>query len=161
MFRKAVAEKYPLDVVSYTVAIQGLFRGGRTGDACILYNQMKQVGVAPNACTYNVMLSGFCRERDIEMVRQILQDMVDSGIELDCNAFYMIKNLLLKSWYSRSAFNQFIEMGNSALVSDKAIGAVLLKGLALGANVGANLVDVLEVDTSGSDDICDVAASVG
>lgn len=72
MFRKAVAEKYPLDVVSYTVAIQGLFRGGRTGDACILYNQMKQVGVAPNACTYNVMLSGFCRERDIEMVRQIL-----------------------------------------------------------------------------------------
>ncbi|XP_028072065.1 putative pentatricopeptide repeat-containing protein At1g16830 [Camellia sinensis] len=104
LFRKAVAEKYPLDVVSYAVAIQGLFRGGRTGDACILYNQMKEVGVAPNACTYNVMLSGFCRERDIEMVRQILQDMVDSG---------------------------------------------------------ANLVDVLEVDTSGSDDICDVAASVG
>ncbi|KAI7985675.1 hypothetical protein LOK49_LG14G02290 [Camellia lanceoleosa] len=69
------------------------------------------------------------------MVRQILQDMVDS------------------------AFNQFIEMGNSALVSDKAIGAVLLKGLALGANVGANLVDVLEVGTSGCDDICDVAAS--
>ncbi|KAL7162891.1 hypothetical protein ACSBR2_043209 [Camellia fascicularis] len=67
LFRKAVAEKYPLDVVSYTVAIQGLFRGGRTGDACILYNQMKQVGVAPIACTYNVMLSGFCRERGIEM----------------------------------------------------------------------------------------------
>ncbi|KAI7987013.1 putative pentatricopeptide repeat-containing protein [Camellia lanceoleosa] len=160
LFRKAVAEKYPLDVVSYTVAIQGLFRGGRTGEARILYNQMKEVGVAPNAYTYNVMLSGFCRERDIEMVIQILQDMVDSGIELDCNAFYMIKNLLLKSWYSRSTFNQFIEMGNSTLVSDKAIGAVLLKGLALGANVGANLVDVLEVDASGSNDICDVAAAV-
>ncbi|CAL5443605.1 unnamed protein product [Camellia sinensis] len=59
LFRKAVAEKYPLDVVSYAVAIQGLFRGGRTGDACILYNQMKEVGVAPNACTYNAPSSVF------------------------------------------------------------------------------------------------------
>ncbi|CAL5439298.1 unnamed protein product [Camellia sinensis] len=62
LFRKAVAEKYPLDVVSYAVAIQGLFRGGRTGDACILYNQMKEVGVAPNA--YMVDSGAFKRVLD-------------------------------------------------------------------------------------------------
>ncbi|KAL6996097.1 hypothetical protein U1Q18_006236 [Sarracenia purpurea var. burkii] len=160
LFRKAIAEKYPLDVVSYTVAIRGFFRGGRSGEACSLYSQMKDVGVAPNAYTFNVMLYGFCRESDIKMVRHILQEMIDAGIQLEYNAFYMVKNLLRKSWYSHSAFNLFIEMCNSELVPDKALGALLLKGLTRGVNVSGNWVDIIEY-TSGSDDISDVAASLG
>ncbi|XP_058227681.1 putative pentatricopeptide repeat-containing protein At1g16830 [Rhododendron vialii] len=161
LFREAVAEKYPLDVFSYTVAIHGLIRGGRIGEVCSLYSQMKDVGVTPNAYTYKIMLSGFCREKDINMVRQILQEMTDSGIKLDYKAFYQVKNLLLKSWRSCSALYLFVEMCNSELVLDKAMGALLLKGLALRVNVSGNLGDNKEVDTSGSDEISDVAASVG
>ena len=39
VFRKAVVEKYPLDAVSYTVAIHGLLKSGRTGEACTLYTR--------------------------------------------------------------------------------------------------------------------------
>ncbi|KAH7867359.1 hypothetical protein Vadar_032466 [Vaccinium darrowii] len=161
LFREAVAEKYPLDVVSYTVAIRGLLRGGRAGEACGVYRQMKEVGITPNAYTYKMMLSGFCREADIIMVRQIVQEMVDAGIELDYHELYKVKNLLLKSRCSRLALKLFVEMCSSELVLDKAMGALLLKGLSLGVKVRINWVDVGEVDTSGSDDISDVVASVG
>ncbi|KAE9468081.1 hypothetical protein C3L33_00029, partial [Rhododendron williamsianum] len=150
LFREAVAEKYPLDVFSYTVAIHGLIRGGRIGEVCSLCSQMKDVGVTPNAYTYKIMLSGFCREKDINMVRQILQEMTDAGIKLDYKAFYQVKNLLLKSRRSCSALYLFVEMCNSELVLDKAMGALLLKGLALRVNVSGNLGGNREVDTSGS-----------
>ncbi|XP_059642382.1 putative pentatricopeptide repeat-containing protein At1g16830 isoform X2 [Cornus florida] len=102
LFRKAMVKKYPLDVVSYTVAIHGLLRGGRAGEACTLYNEMKEVGVAPNKHTYHVLLSGLCRERNVKMVKQIIQEIIDEGIELDCNTSNMINNLLFKSHYSCS-----------------------------------------------------------
>ncbi|GFY97316.1 hypothetical protein Acr_11g0016220 [Actinidia rufa] len=161
LFRKAVVEKYPLDVVSYTLAIHGLFRGARTEEACSLFSQMKAVGVAPNANTYNTMLSGFCRERDIKMVRQILHEMIDADIGLDYNVFYMIKKLLFRSWYSHSAFNLFVEMCKSEMIPDKTLAALLLKGLTLAVKVSGNLADIPDVDTSSSDDMADVAASVG
>ncbi|XP_052181403.1 putative pentatricopeptide repeat-containing protein At1g16830 [Diospyros lotus] len=161
LFRKAVLEKYPLDVVSYTVAIRAFFRGGRTVEACSLYNQMKEIGVPPNAHTYNVMLFGFSRERDIRMIREILKDMAEAGFELDISRFHMIKNLLMKSCYSHSAFDLFFDMCTSELITDKAMGALLLKGHALGLNIDGNVVNIPEVDTSDSDDISNVAAAVG
>ncbi|KAA8541531.1 hypothetical protein F0562_022683 [Nyssa sinensis] len=167
LFRKAVAE-YPLDVVSYTVAIYGLFRSGRDGEVYSLYSQMKQVGVTPNEYTYHVMISGFCRQRDVKMVKQILREMIDAGIVPDSGTFNMINNLLFKSHHSHSAFNLFFEMRDSGLMPNETMSALLLNGLANGVNVGdahlslskGDLVDILDVGASGSDDLSDVAASL-
>ncbi|CAK9164611.1 unnamed protein product [Ilex paraguariensis] len=165
LFRKAAAEKYPLDVVSYTVAINGLFRGNRAGEAYNLFGQMKEVGVAPNAHAYNVMLSGVCRERDVIMVKQILREMIDMGIELHYNSYNCIKKLLLKSHHSLSVFHLLNEMWDSGLIPDKAMYALLDDRIARGIKVGETgdqlPMDVLEIGASSSDDISDVAASVG
>ncbi|KAJ0025647.1 hypothetical protein Pint_07347 [Pistacia integerrima] len=87
LFRRAIVENYPLDVVSYAVAICGLLMGGRIGEASTLYSQMKEISLSPNAHIYNVMLSSFCRERDIKMVKELLQEIIEARIELNYRTF--------------------------------------------------------------------------
>ncbi|RVW42838.1 putative pentatricopeptide repeat-containing protein [Vitis vinifera] len=169
LFKKAMVERYTLDAVSYTVAIYGLLKGGRTGEACILYNQMKEAGLAPNAHTYNIILSCFCKERDMEMVKQMIQEMIAAGVELECDTLIRITNFLFKSKFSHSVFNLLIEMWGAGLMPNKAIDALLLNGLSCGVKINdmnltllkAKLEDTLLLDTSGSDDLSDAAALAG
>ena len=76
LFRKTLVEKYPLNVVSYNVAIYGLLKSGRIKEASSLYSQMKEVGILSNACTYNLVISGFYKERDVKMVKQLCMKSV-------------------------------------------------------------------------------------
>ncbi|XVF00401.1 hypothetical protein REPUB_Repub03eG0282500 [Reevesia pubescens] len=165
LFRRALVEKYPLDVVSYNVAIYGLLKGGRIGEASTLYNQMKEGGVLPNAGTYNLLISGFCKERDVKMVKQLMQEISVAEIELDPHTMKSVAKLLFKSDPYPSAVNQLIEMWNSGLIPDEAIYAQSSKGLACGVNIGHAqhlfLRGKLLADSSSCDDLPDVAASVG
>ncbi|XP_034696858.1 putative pentatricopeptide repeat-containing protein At1g16830 isoform X2 [Vitis riparia] len=169
LFKKAMVERYTLDAVSYTVAIYGLLKGGRTGEACTLYSQMKEAGLAPNAHTYNIILSCFCKERDMEMVKQMIQEMIAAGVELECDTLIRITNFLFKLKFSHSVFNLLIEMWGAGLMPNKAIDALLLNGLSCGVKINdmnltllkAKLEDTLLLDTSGSDDLSDVAALAG
>uniref|UniRef100_A0A2N9F0A4 Pentacotripeptide-repeat region of PRORP domain-containing protein n=1 Tax=Fagus sylvatica TaxID=28930 RepID=A0A2N9F0A4_FAGSY len=169
VFRKAVVEKYPLDAVSYTVAIRGLVKSGRTGDASTLYNQMKEASISPNAHTYNVMLYVFHRERDLKMVIQLLQEMIDARIELSCNNYFRLCNFLCRSHNSDSAVNLLIKMRDLGLIPAKAMRVPLseehVQGLKVDNESYLLLKDYLENDlfvgTSGSEDLSDVAASVG
>ena len=97
LFRRALVEKYPLDVVSYNIAIYGLLKSGRIGEASTLFSQMKEVGVLPNARTYNLVISGFCKERDVKMVKQLMQEISEAGDELDHNTMNSVTKLLFKS----------------------------------------------------------------
>ncbi|GMY09226.1 putative pentatricopeptide repeat-containing protein At1g16830 isoform X2 [Fagus crenata] len=169
VFRKAVVEKYPLDAVSYTVAICGLVKSGRTGDASTLYNQMKEASISPIAHTYNVMLYVFHRERDLKMVIQLLQEMIDARIELSCNNYFRLCNFLCRSHNSDSAVNLLIKMRDLGLIPAKAMRVPLseehVQGLKVDNESYLLLKDYLENDlfvgTSGSEDLSDVAASVG
>uniref|UniRef100_A0A2N9G3N5 Pentacotripeptide-repeat region of PRORP domain-containing protein n=1 Tax=Fagus sylvatica TaxID=28930 RepID=A0A2N9G3N5_FAGSY len=169
VFRKAVVEKYPLDAVSYTVAIRGLVKSGRTGDASTLYNQMKEASISPNAHTYNVMLYVFHRERDLKMVIQLLQEMIDARIELSCNNYIRLCNFLCRSHNSDSAVNLSIKMRDLRLIPAKAMRVPLseehVQGLKVDNESYLLLKDYLGNDlfvgTSGSEDLSDVAASVG
>ncbi|KAH1192590.1 putative pentatricopeptide repeat-containing protein [Glycine max] len=87
VLRFAVMNKYPLDTVAYTVGICALLRGRRTQEACTLYDQMKNNGLKPSVHTYNMMLFTFCKERDLQMIKQILQEMIDSRIYLSGRNF--------------------------------------------------------------------------
>ncbi|KAM7481108.1 hypothetical protein LguiB_005691 [Lonicera macranthoides] len=164
LFRKAVAEKYAPDVVAYTVAINGLLRAGRPWEAYSLYNEMKEVGVVPNKSTYNVMISGFCRERDVKMVKQILREMIDRGIELDCSTFDMIMSTF-KSSHSHSIHHLFIEFLELGLISNKVLYALLVDGLTNAVDAHPSLKrntgEILDVSLSSSEDLSDVAASLG
>ena len=169
LFKKAIVERYTLDAVSYTLPIYGLFRGGRITEACTLYSQMKELGFAPNAYTYNIILSCFCKERDTEMVRQTIQEMIDADVELRYDTFRRITDFLFKSNFPHPVFNLLIEMWGAGLMRDKAIYVLLSNGLAYGVKINdmncrllkAKLEDVRLLDTSGSDDFSDMAASVG
>lgn len=119
LFRRAIVEKYPLDVVSYTVAIRGLLEGGRTEEAYILYSQMKHIAVPPNAYTYRVMLLSFCKERNIMMVKRLLQDVIDARIELDYHTSIRLTKFIFKFHSSSSAVNQLVEMCNLGLIPDE------------------------------------------
>ncbi|KAF3944669.1 hypothetical protein CMV_028892 [Castanea mollissima] len=169
VFRKAVVEKYPLDAVSYTVAIHGLLRSGRTGEACTLYNQMKEASIIPNARTYNVILYISCRERDLKMVIQLLQEMIDARVELSCNNYFWLCNFLCRSHNSNSAVNLLIEMRDLGLIPAKAICAPLSEEHVPGLKADGESLLLLKgymendpfVGTSGSEDLSDMAASVG
>ncbi|XP_020247833.1 putative pentatricopeptide repeat-containing protein At1g16830 [Asparagus officinalis] len=83
LFREALFRNYNLDVVSYTTAIRGFYKAGRFEEAWSSFKQMKLLGILPNTYTYNVMLGGLCRTRDVCRVKQLLREMEVDGIEKD------------------------------------------------------------------------------
>ncbi|KAL2243106.1 putative pentatricopeptide repeat-containing protein At1g16830 [Sesamum indicum] len=159
LFRKAAAEKLPLDLVSYNVAIHGLIRGGQMEEAFALFNQMKEMDVLPNKHSYNMILSGFCRNRNVNMVKHLLQEMVDGNIEMDCHTYKIVKNFPCDS-----AYNLLLELRNLGLLPKLAQDS-----LAYEHDTGAytsfsslnNTEDVLDFGTSSSDDLSDAVVSVG
>ncbi|XVE86012.1 hypothetical protein DITRI_Ditri18aG0002100 [Diplodiscus trichospermus] len=165
LFRRALVEKYPLDVVSYNVAIYGLLKSGNIGEAFTLYSQMKEVGILPNARTYNLVIYGFCKERDVKMVKQLMHEIREAEFELDHNTMKSVTKLLFRSHPYPSALNQLIEMWNSGFIPDEAMYEQFSKGHACTVNIGhAHHIfvrDKLLVDSSSSDDLPEVAASVG
>ncbi|XP_020107721.1 putative pentatricopeptide repeat-containing protein At1g16830 [Ananas comosus] len=103
LFRRAVSENCLLDVVAFTNAIHGLFRASMYKEACDLFDQLKEFGVSPNTCTYNVMLRGFCKARDLNAVQLLLRDMELAEVEMDSISFNTIVVLLIKLNRFRSA----------------------------------------------------------
>ncbi|KAE8677917.1 mitochondrial chaperone BCS1-like [Hibiscus syriacus] len=165
LFRRALVEKYPLDVVSYNVAIHGLLKSGRTGEVPTLYSMMKEIGILPNVHTYNLIISGFCKERNVKMVKQSMQEISGTEVQLYHHTVNNIIKLLFRSYPYPSAFNQLVEMWKSGLIPDEAMYAQFFKGPASGINIAQAqrllVRDEVWVDSSSFEDLPDVAASVG
>ncbi|VFQ95057.1 unnamed protein product [Cuscuta campestris] len=96
LFRNALAEKSQLDVVSYTIAIDGLVKASHVRDAYVLFNEMKDIGLAPNIYTYSLMLFGLCKDGDLGIVKKLLAEMIDGGIKFNHINFRLMKNILRK-----------------------------------------------------------------
>lgn len=166
LFKTAMIENYDLDAVSYTVAIHGLLLGGRSNEASALFNKMKEIGLYPNAHTYSVMLSGFCKEKDGKMVVRLLKEMIDARIPLRHETFVRVINFLSRSCYGKSVFGwlveeRYLQLSSSATTSffqgfpDLHIGQMYSLSLQGSSETSSS------TDTSCSEDFCDVAASVG
>ncbi|KAH1188235.1 putative pentatricopeptide repeat-containing protein [Glycine max] len=166
VLRFAVMNKYPLDTVAYTVGICALLRGRRTQEACTLYDQMKNDGLKPSVHTYNMMLFTFCKERDLQMIKQILQEMIDSRIYLSGRNFSNLCKYMCRSDTHLSLLKLLAEIRDLRLLSAKALHFLNFDRHADGVqakhkhqaedNTEWNLI----LDTSSSEDLSDVAASM-
>lgn len=116
LLEAAIVEKYPLDVVAYTVAIRALLRVGSSAAACRLYEQLKRHGVVPNANVCKVLLYSLCKMRDFLMVKEILKDMVDKKIVLDENTFSMIQRYSFRSEHLPSFLKILNELSDTGLI---------------------------------------------
>ncbi|KAJ1405886.1 Tetratricopeptide-like helical domain superfamily [Sesbania bispinosa] len=166
VFKLAVMKKYRLDNVAYAVGIYAHLRRGRTLEACTLYGQMKDNGLKPNVHTCNMMLFTFCKEKDLQMVKEMLEEMIDSRIELSDRNFFNLCKFPCRSNAYFSALNLLTEMRDLGLLSAKALHALSFDRYAEGekatyehcaeVNTEWNIVP----DLSSSEDLSDVAASV-
>ncbi|XP_012567467.1 uncharacterized protein [Cicer arietinum] len=159
VFRLAAVKEYPLDRVAFAIVISALVRSGRTLEANMLYDQLKDNGLEPNAQIFNMMLFSWCKEKDLQMIKQLLKEMIDARIEL-CD-----RNFLNLCKFPCS-LSLLAEMRDLGLLSAKTLHALSFERHAESvkekykhcAEVDAewNLV----LDSSSSEDMSDVAVSV-
>lgn len=170
VFRKTLLEENSLDVVSFTVGIRGLLMVSRHTEALNLYNHMKEVGINPNGHICNLMLFNFCKERNLESVEQMLQEMIDLRIEMSCNNFVRLCNAICRSSYnSRLVIYLLIEMRDLGLLPAKLACKILVHKPPKVVNVFEKHHELLNgcIEyglfgyTSGSEEYTDVSASVG
>ncbi|KAK7260806.1 hypothetical protein RIF29_27104 [Crotalaria pallida] len=128
IFRLAVTEKRPLDSVAYTVGICAHLRGGRTQEACALYYRLKDNGMKPSVHTCNMMLFTLCKEKDLQMVKEMLQDMIDSRMELSDGKFLNFCKFPCRSEDYLSLFSLLAKMRDLGLLSAKALYALSFDG---------------------------------
>ncbi|ESW22834.1 hypothetical protein PHAVU_005G185300 [Phaseolus vulgaris] len=165
--RLAVMNRYPLDSVAYSVGLCALLRDGRTQEACTLYYRMKGNGLKPSVHTYNMMFFTFCKERDFLMMKQILHEMIESGIQLTDRNFFNLCKYGCRSDIYLSVSKLLAEMRDLTLLSAKASHELNFVWHDVG--VQAKHKHQAEVNTewnpilysSSSEDLSDVAASVG
>ncbi|KAK4790039.1 hypothetical protein SAY86_017343 [Trapa natans] len=118
LFNSAMTKNYELDAVSYTVAIHGLLLDGRSSEASALFHKMKEIGLYPNVHTYNVMLSWFCKEKDVKMVVRLLEEMINGRIPLRHESFVRVINFLSRSSYGKSVSCLLVEARDLQLSSN-------------------------------------------
>ncbi|ESQ35127.1 hypothetical protein EUTSA_v10007086mg [Eutrema salsugineum] len=109
LFNRCILERYPLDVVSYTVAIKGLVRAKRIDEACSFLSKMKEDGVMPNRRTYRTIISGLCEEKDRDKLKKILWECIEEGVELDPNTKFKVVYLLSPYRRDLSEFRSVFE----------------------------------------------------
>jgi len=147
VFISKAVKKYPLDSIAYGVGIDAHLRSRRTLEAKTMYAQMKNNGLKPNVQTFNMFLFSSFEVKDLQMVKHLLKEMIDSRIKLNDKNFFNLSKF-------QCCWSLLDEMGDLGLLSSKALHA---KG------VKANFKHCAEVDTecnSSSEDMSDVAVSV-
>ncbi|KAM7487053.1 hypothetical protein LguiA_003062 [Lonicera macranthoides] len=147
VYHGIVTNHFNLDAYILTVILERLIKSGNFQIAVKLFRK----AVAK-------------KERDIKMVKQILREMIDRGIELDCSTFNMIMSMF-RSRHSHAIHHLFIEFLELGLISNKTLHALLVNGL---TNAGdahfllkGNTGEIIDVDLFSSEDLSDVAASLG
>jgi pentatricopeptide repeat protein len=119
LFRSAADKTYPLDSVAYAVGIHAHLRGGRTLEANALFDQMKDNGLEPNVQTFNMMFSSWLKVKDLQIVKQLLKEMIDSRTDLSDRNFFNLRNR--NFFKDRCCLNLLAEMRELGLLSTKVL----------------------------------------
>ncbi|KAK2355880.1 putative pentatricopeptide repeat-containing protein [Trifolium repens] len=145
-----------LHSVAYAVGIRAHLRSGKTLEANTLFDQMKDNGLEPNVQIFNMMLFSSFKVKYRQMVKQLLEEMIDSRIELsDRNFFNMCK--------FQCCLNLLPEIRDLGLLSVKVLDALGHAESVKEIYKHCIEVDVecnLALDSSSSEDMSDVAVLV-
>ncbi|RYR63681.1 hypothetical protein Ahy_A04g021450 isoform C [Arachis hypogaea] len=164
VFRFAVLKKYPLDGVAFGVGIYALLRCGRIQEARAMYDQMKVNGLRPDGHTFNLMIYVFCREKNLQMIKVMLQEMIDFRVELSDRNLLNISKLPCGSETYFSTLNLLSKMRGLGLLSAKVLHSSILNAQTEGEEAKEKVYTNSESEqnllsySSSSEDLSDIAA---
>ncbi|XP_010537737.1 PREDICTED: putative pentatricopeptide repeat-containing protein At1g16830 [Tarenaya hassleriana] len=165
LFRQCILKKYPIDVVSYTVAIRGLVLSRRIEEAYCLFCRMKESGVSPNARTYETIICGLCKAKDTKKAKRLLRELVKEGMEMNQDTLIRVYELLSRSRQGFLEFSWLFETWSSgtmkSLGNSKPGFVNVDSSIVRAKNGDPSALDDMVMDACRVDDWSDMAASAG
>lgn len=107
------------------------YRGRKDWESALkLYREMKEDGLfVPSVHTYNIMVGMFLQLNRMEIVREIWDDMKESGAGPDLDSYTMLIHGLCEKQKWREACQFFVEMIEKGLLPQKVTFETLYRGL--------------------------------
>ncbi|TXG65332.1 hypothetical protein EZV62_006607 [Acer yangbiense] len=124
--------KIELNLVSFNIVIHGLCKVGKLNEASDVIEDMKSVGVLPDAITYNTLIDGYCKKGKTGKLYRadaILKDMVESGIPADEFTFNILIDGFCKDGNVLAAMKVFDEMQTQGVKASLITYSSLIHGL--------------------------------
>lgn len=107
------------------------YRGRKDWESALkLYRRMKEDGLfVPSVHTYNILVGMFLQLNRMEIVREIWDDMKESGAGPDLDSYTMLIHGLCEKQKWREACQFFVEMIEKGLLPQKVTFETLYRGL--------------------------------
>ncbi|XP_024187438.1 LOW QUALITY PROTEIN: pentatricopeptide repeat-containing protein At2g13420, mitochondrial-like [Rosa chinensis] len=107
------------------------YRGRKDSESALkLYRKMKEDRLfAPSVHTYNILVGMFLQLNRVEIVREIWDDMKESGAGPDLDSYTMLIHGLCEKQKWREACQFFVEMIEKGLLPQKVTFETLYRGL--------------------------------
>ncbi|CAI0440638.1 unnamed protein product [Linum tenue] len=127
MIMKGIA----LDSSIYSTLINALFQGGKKEEALQLWDEMNRSSseCKPDTVTYNVMISGFCRNQDFSAAYQMFDEMSRKGRKPDVVSYNVVLDALCKHGRWQCAYELFESMPGSGCLPDVLSYRIVFRGL--------------------------------
>ena len=107
------------------------YRGRKDADSALkLYKKMKEEGLfVPSMHTYNILVGMFLKLNRLGIVKEIWDDMKESGVGPDLDSYTMLIHGLCEKQKWREACQFFVEMIEKGFLPQKVTFETLYKGL--------------------------------
>ncbi|CAM8993715.1 unnamed protein product [Rhodiola kirilowii] len=130
LLNEMVVSGVSLGVESYNCFFKE-YRGRKDADSALkLYRKMKEEGsCVPSMHTYNILLGMFLMLNKLVIVREIWDDMKNSGIGPDLDSYTMVIHGLCEKQRWRVACEFFVEMIEKGFLPQKITFETLYRGL--------------------------------
>ena len=113
--------------VSYTTAISSCVQMGLMDEACIVLQEMTTQKVPANVVTYNVLLKGYCRSRQLQKAYGLVSDMKSAGISLDVVSYNTLIDGCIEMDDNIGALGFFKEMRMKGIAPSEVSYTTLMK----------------------------------
>jgi len=121
-------EKGLVDVVSYNTIMKGYLADGKDKAASQLLSEMKQRGIAPNAVTYNSLISAMSQRGNSKVLWQLVEEMQAADIHSTTAYRILLQGISCRS--QASELRRIVELLESAGNEEKVMDEVLFSALA-------------------------------
>jgi pentatricopeptide repeat protein len=83
IFADMIKRGYILDVVLYSIIIDGFVKALKLQEALRFYHNMLHEGIKPNIFTYTSLINGLCRDDRLPEAMELMSDMIEEELVLD------------------------------------------------------------------------------